>query len=90
MLKGNCLLIPDLANASLAYLIFAKIGAAAVMIIGIIFGIATLLIFSSAYATFMQIAWALFFQEISLEKQKTKLMVEKMETEVEIPTPETV
>lgn len=74
----------------LAYFIFAKIGAIAVMIIGIIFGIATLLIFSSAYTTFMQILWVLFFQEISLEKQKTKLIVEKMETEAEIPTPEIV
>jgi len=74
----------------LAYLIFAKIGVIVILIIGIIFGIAILLIFSSAYATFMQVAWVLFFQEISLEKQKTKITVEKVEVTEKIPDPEAI
>ena len=74
----------------LAYFIFAKVGAIVVLIIGIIFGIVILLIISSACATFIQVAWVLFFQEISLEKQKIKLMVEKIETEAEVPNPEIV
>ena len=74
----------------LAHLIFAKAGLAVVVIIGIIFGVAVLLVFSSAYVTFMQVMWVLFFQEISLEKLQKKIAIEKVETEAEVATPETI
>ena len=73
-----------------AYLVFAKTGAFIVLIVGVIFGIIIFLIFFSGYATFIQTAWVLFFQQISLEKKDEKKVIEKIEAKVEITTPEIV
>lgn len=74
----------------IAYLMFAKAGAIAVLIVGGIVGVAILLLFSSAYMTFIQTAWVLFFQHIALEKKEEKEAAEKMTAEEKIPEPEVV
>jgi hypothetical protein len=44
----------------------------------------------SWYEVFLQAVWVFFFQEIGFEKQKEAKKVENLESEVEIPSPETV
>lgn len=74
----------------IAYFVFAKAGAVTILIAGIIIEVIIFIFLLSVYASFSQILWVLFFQEISLEKQEKKLAVLKMETETQVPTPETV
>ena len=74
----------------IAYIIFAKIGLVIILIIGIIAGIIFLLLFSSAYAVFIQAVWILFFQEISLEKKSKIALSENIEAKNESPAPEII
>jgi len=74
----------------MAYLIFAKAGAIAVLIIGVIIEVVILVSLFSGYASFSQVVWVLFFQEISLEKQEKKITVDEAEAETKIPNPEVV
>jgi hypothetical protein len=70
-----------------AYLMFAKIGAIVILIVGIIIEIIIFVLLFSIYASFFQVLWVLFFQEISLEKQEKPAAL-RIETETKIPTPE--
>jgi amino acid permease len=74
----------------LIYIIFAKVGMIIAATFGIILEAAIFLLFFSAYSSFSQIFWLMFFQEISLEKQEKKINAEETEAETKVPTPETV
>lgn len=74
----------------IAYLIFAKTGVMAVLIIGILAYMAILGTVFSWYMSFLYASWLLFFQNIALEKQDKKKILEKVEVEGKIPSPEVV
>jgi hypothetical protein len=71
-------------------LLIAETGARVLLAAGAIAWMIFLLIVFSWYAAFNQTIWVLFFQEISLEKQKEKIIAEKMESAEKIPSPEAV
>lgn len=72
------------------YLAFAKTGALVILILGIIIGCAAMLTLLSFLTAFMQSAWVLFFQEISLAKKEENNVFEKMEVAEKIPDPEVI
>ena len=87
-----CLLIIAIVAAPfgfLAYLIFLKAGAIAVVIIAGVIALIILVALLSWYASFMQTFWVLFFQQISLEK-KEKKTIEELEAEIKVPSPEVI
>lgn len=74
----------------IAYLLFAKIGATIFVVIGVLsIAIFSLCLFSW-YAAFMQVVWLNFFQQIAFEKHKEKKIVENLETEGSVSSPEAV
>ncbi|MDD5397061.1 MAG: hypothetical protein PHW24_03300 [Candidatus Moranbacteria bacterium] len=74
----------------IAYFVFAKVGLMAISILGAFIGALLMLAMFSWYEVFLQAVWVFFFQEIGFEKQKEAKKVENLESEVEIPSPETV
>lgn len=87
-----CLLIIAIVAAPfgfLAYWIFLKAGAIAVVIIAGVIALVILVALLSWYASFMQTFWVLFFQQISLEK-KEKKTIEELEAEIKVPSPEII
>lgn len=74
----------------LAYLIFAKIGAIVFLIIGALSVTVVLLTLLSGYAAFVQVVWLQFFQQIAFEKHKEKKVVENLEAEGSVSSPEAV
>lgn len=75
---------------ALVYYLFAKAGAIFIFVFGVlVFGM-LFLIFFSGYLFFMQAAWTLFFQEISLEKREEKRAALVLESSEKIPASETV
>ena len=72
------------------YLIFAKTGLMMILLLGALLLIVTLLTIFSWFEAILQAFWVLFFQQISLEKQEEKKVLEKLEVDGKIPTPEPV
>ena len=71
-------------------LIFAKTSTIIASVASIVVGGAILLLLFSFFIAFIQSAWVLFFQEISLEKKEEKKNFEKVEMAEKIPDPEVV
>ena len=76
--------------AAASYFIFAQTGLMVVLLLGALLLILALLIIFSWFEAYLQTFWVLFFQQISLEKQEEKKILEKLEIDGKIPTPEAV
>jgi hypothetical protein len=74
----------------IAYLVFAKTGALVILILGIVISVLGMMILFSYLTAFIQSAWVLFFQEISLEKKEENKIFEKIEGAEKIPDPEVI
>jgi hypothetical protein len=74
----------------LLYFLLAKTSAVIICALGCAIEAIIFLLLSSWYFSFMQTAWVLFFQDISLEKQTEKKLTEKLESAKEIPAAETI
>lgn len=74
----------------LAYITYAKTGAIAVMIVGLIIAFVLALIIFSSLAAFTQTAWLIFFKQISADKNEEEKLAERLAAENKLPSPEAV
>jgi hypothetical protein len=82
--------IVAVAFGLITYLMLSKTGAAIILAAVTILGSLVVLILFSWYFAFVQTVWVLFFQQISLDKQKEKAVIEKTESAENVPTPEAI
>ncbi|KKQ51705.1 MAG: hypothetical protein US70_C0014G0008 [Parcubacteria group bacterium GW2011_GWD2_38_11] len=72
------------------YLILAKTGIMITAVIAILICATASVIVFSWYEAFLQTFWLLFFKQIASEKNNEKMILEKLEVEGKIPSPEVV